>query len=155
MWRWPVTVATQSTVRNIFVRSSIGILVPSPTRCVGIQYGRGHTKRNATAISENCYQTDLSMWNWSEQRKLRKWQRDCNATSGSLRHRTPMQLNKLVFSQLHCSVVSYFQLFYLVFVIHLFVEVAWKVDEAANFVFVQLIEHKTLIRVWQMPPRLC
>jgi hypothetical protein len=38
--------------------------------------GRGHTKktgnRNATAISENCYQPELNTCYWMEQRKLRK-----------------------------------------------------------------------------------
>jgi hypothetical protein len=51
---------------------------------------RGHTKgtgnRNTTAISENCYQTELNTWSWIEQRKLRKWQRDCKATCGRLRN---------------------------------------------------------------------
>jgi hypothetical protein len=38
--------------------------------------GRGHTKetgnRNATAVSENCYQSELNTCYWMEQRKLRK-----------------------------------------------------------------------------------
>jgi hypothetical protein len=40
--------------------------------------GRGNTKetgnRNATAISENCYQSELNACYWTEQRKLRKRQ---------------------------------------------------------------------------------
>jgi hypothetical protein len=44
---------------------------------------RGYTKetrnRNATAISEKCYQTELNTWNWTEQCKLWKRQRDGNA----------------------------------------------------------------------------
>jgi hypothetical protein len=36
----------------------------------------------ATAFSEKCYQTELNAWNWIEQRKLRKRQRDCNAARG-------------------------------------------------------------------------
>jgi hypothetical protein len=43
--------------------------------CVG-RLGRGHTKetgnRNATAISEDCYQLELNTCCWMEQRKLRK-----------------------------------------------------------------------------------
>jgi hypothetical protein len=41
---------------------------------------RGHTKetgnRNATAISENCYQPELNACYWMEQRKLRERQRN-------------------------------------------------------------------------------
>jgi hypothetical protein len=47
-------------------------------------YGGGHTKetgnRRETAISENCYQTELNTWNCMEQRKLRKRQRNSQAT---------------------------------------------------------------------------
>jgi hypothetical protein len=43
--------------------------------------GRGHTKetgnRNATAISENCYQPELKICYWMELRKLRKRLRIC------------------------------------------------------------------------------
>jgi hypothetical protein len=44
--------------------------------------GRRHTKqtgnRNATAISENCYQHELNTCYWMEQHKLRKRQRSYN-----------------------------------------------------------------------------
>jgi hypothetical protein len=43
--------------------------------------GRGHTRetgnRNATALSENCYQPELNTCYWMKQRKLRKRQRSC------------------------------------------------------------------------------
>jgi hypothetical protein len=53
-----------------------------------------------------------------------------------------MQLGKPVFSQLVCIVVSLFQLFKRASGIHLLLYMARKVDEDANFVFVQLIEQE-------------
>jgi hypothetical protein len=58
-----------------------------------------------------------------------------------LRNSASRQWSMPIFSQFRCRVVSECQLFYNApSVIHLFLKIARKVDEASNFDFVQLIE---------------
>jgi hypothetical protein len=69
-------------------------------------YGRGHTKetenRSATETSENCYQTD-----WVEHVVLNgAAQNEETATKLQRNSRKTEKLNKPVFSQLRCRVVS-------------------------------------------------
>jgi len=62
-----------------------------------------------------------------------KLQHNCFATLGRLRNLTPRKLNKPFFSRVGCLVSS-------LCVIYCIVQTVWKVDEASNSAFVQLIE---------------
>jgi hypothetical protein len=39
--------------------------------------GEGTPRKLATAVSENCYQTELNTWNWMERLVLRKRHSNC------------------------------------------------------------------------------
>jgi hypothetical protein len=107
--------------------------------------------------------TRAHQWKWQLERKSNFWEllsewvehlelngaaqieetaTNCNATRRRLTKSTTRQLSKPVLSQLRCRVVSYCQLFWRASVIHLFLFIARKVDEAANFVFIQFIDQE-------------
>jgi hypothetical protein len=84
-WTVSVTVAGDEVTCPTF-RSGVWVLGFMSIESIMSEQtlGRVHTKetgnREATAISENCYQIDLNTWNWIEQRKLRKRQRNSRKT---------------------------------------------------------------------------
>jgi hypothetical protein len=67
--------------------------------------GRGQTMETGNHISKNFYQAEMNTWDWTEQRKLGKRQRDCNTTRKRLRSWTHRQMSKPVFLELRCSAV--------------------------------------------------
>jgi hypothetical protein len=69
------------------------------SRVLWIVWARAHEGKWQLQLLSSLYQAELSAWNRTEQRKLGKWQWDCNTTpfTGSR--------GSQVFSQLLCSVV--------------------------------------------------
>jgi hypothetical protein len=77
-----VTLCTGNTRLSVeSITKNFGIDLNDYVMRGGVEFfGRGHTRetgnRNATAISENCYQPELNTCYWMEQRKLWKRQRN-------------------------------------------------------------------------------